>query len=68
MADQAKPAAESRDTGRSRRRTVAFISGPQAAEQPKDQANAAVVEVYGDYQLTPDQASARAFQNCFEAE
>jgi hypothetical protein len=73
VADQAKAAAESRDAGVPRTRTVAIIDEDQADRdrapvKSTEQVNTTVSDVYGDRTLTPDQASARAFQNCFEAE
>jgi hypothetical protein len=68
IADKAKTAAESRRAGGSGEKTIAFVTGRQAPEQPKYQANAAVIDADSAPKLTPNQASAEAFENCFEAE
>jgi hypothetical protein len=67
-ADQARAAARTREAAASPDRTVAFTPKDQAPTKSSEQVNSAASDVYSDGQLTPDQASARAFQNCFEAE
>jgi hypothetical protein len=67
-ADRAKAAAESREAEASPERTVALDARDQAPAKSTEQVNTTTSNVYSDGQLIPEQASARAFQNCFEAE
>jgi len=67
-ADRAKAAAESRDTGMPRGQMDAIVDKDQAPAKSTEQVNTTANDVYSDGQLSPEQASARAFQNCFEAE
>jgi hypothetical protein len=66
--DQAGAVAKTSDAGASPDRTVAFTPKDQQPVKSSDEVNSAARDVYSDGQLTPDQASAKAFQNCFEAE
>lgn len=68
VADAARAAAQNRDAGVPRERTIEIIDRQQASGDQKDQVKPTVAEVYSDHSLTPDEASARAFQSCFESE
>ncbi len=68
VADAARAAAKNRDAGVSRERTIEIIDRQQASGDQPDEVKPTVAEVYSDHSLTPDQASDRAFQNCFESE
>jgi hypothetical protein len=68
VADAARAAAKNRDAGVSREKTIDIIDRQQTSDDQKDQVNPAVADVYSDHSLTPDQASAREFQSCFESE
>jgi len=68
VADAARAAAKNRDAGVSRERTIEIIDRQQTSDDQKDQVRPTVADVYSDHSLTPDQASARAFQSCFESE
>jgi hypothetical protein len=67
-ADRARAAAEKHEAEASPARTVAIVDKDQAPAKSSEQVNTTANDVYSDGQLTPEQASARAFQNCFEAE
>jgi hypothetical protein len=67
-ADRAKAAAESRETQGSPERTIAIVDKDQAPAKSTERVNTTASDVYSEGQLSPEQASARAFQNCFEAE
>jgi hypothetical protein len=67
-ADRAKAAAERRDTGMPRETMVAIVDKDQPPAKSTERVNTTASDVYSDGQLTPEHASARAFQNCFEAE
>jgi hypothetical protein len=67
-ADRARAAAEKREAEASPARMVALDARDQAPAKSTEQVNTTASHVYIDGQVTPEQASARAFQNCFEAE
>jgi len=66
-ADMASAAAKSRDAGIPLEKTIAIIAR-QAPEDPVQQVKRTVTFVYSNDKLTPDEASDRIIQNCFELE
>jgi dephospho-CoA kinase len=66
-ADLAKTAAENRDAGLPSEKTTAIIA-KQMPEESTRQIKRTVNFVYGDYKITPDEASEKLLQNCFEME
>lgn len=68
VADAARAAAQNRDAGVSRERTIEIIDRQETSDDQKGQVKPTVADVYSDHSLTPDEASARAFQSCFESE
>ncbi len=67
-ADRAKAAAENRETQGSPERTIAIVDKDQPPAKSTERVYTTASDVYSDGQLSPEHASARAFQNCFEAE
>jgi hypothetical protein len=66
-ADMASAAAKSRDASIPLEKTIAIIAR-QAPEDPVQQVKRTVTFVYSNDKLTPDEASDRIIQNCFELE
>jgi nanoRNase/pAp phosphatase (c-di-AMP/oligoRNAs hydrolase) len=66
-ADMASAAAKSRDAGIPSEKTIAIIAR-QAPEDSVQQVKRTVTFVYSNDKLTPDEASDRIIQNCFELE
>jgi hypothetical protein len=66
-ADVAKTAAENRDAGLPSEKTSAIIA-KQMPEESTRQIKRTVNFVYSDYKITPDEASQKLLQNCFEME
>jgi hypothetical protein len=66
-ADMASTAAKSRDAGIPSEKTIAIIAR-QAPEDSVQQIKRTVTFVYSNYKLTPDEASDRMIQNCFDLE
>jgi hypothetical protein len=67
IADMASAAAKSRDAGVPPAKTIAVIA-KQVPEGLQWQVNVTVADVYSDHRLSPDEASARVLQNCFDPE
>src|SRR5580698_3507624 len=66
-ADMASAAAKSRDAGIPSEKAIAIIAR-QAPEDSVQQVKRTVTFVYRDDKLTPDEASDRILQSCFESE
>jgi hypothetical protein len=65
IADMASAAAKSRDAGVPPAKTIAVIA-KQVPEGLQRQVNETVADVYSDHRLSPDGASARVLQSCFD--
>jgi len=63
----ASAAAKSRDAGVSSEKTIAIIA-KEVPEGLMRQVNRTVKYVYSDQRLTPDEASTKVLQSCFEME